>query len=209
MKTKMMLIIMQAISRFIWYSIAIIVGKFILIVLIMSLYKDKKERTTRDMVTGENYETTAETYEEYYNEQVEKHGEDKIKIEEKKVQNKSYDKKQFQNWKVFYEEKIPKQFENFQEFKYSNNRYNIFIGYYKQSKQGMLPDDLTFDIYESNLNAKGFDDWHAVGFSPLKKRNHLKHLKEFGLNETIDKDWEIYQKKAKAFLNNAEKYEVS
>ena len=46
---------------------------------------DKKERTARDMVTGENYKTTAETYEEYYNEQVEKHGEDKIKSESLKI----------------------------------------------------------------------------------------------------------------------------
>ena len=48
MKTIMMLIIMQAISRFIWYSIAIIVGAFILIVLIMSLYKAIKERIERE-----------------------------------------------------------------------------------------------------------------------------------------------------------------
>lgn len=39
---------MQAISRFIWYSIAIIVREFILIVLIMSLYKAIKERIQRE-----------------------------------------------------------------------------------------------------------------------------------------------------------------
>ena len=48
MKTIMMLCIMQIIAKFIWYSIGIIVGGFILIVLIMSLYKTAKERIERE-----------------------------------------------------------------------------------------------------------------------------------------------------------------
>lgn len=97
---------------------------------------DKKERTARDMVIGENYKTTAETYEEYYNEQVEKHGEDKIKSESLKVQNKSYGQKQFETYSNTLKDNpyMPKNIEDFIDLKYHHNEWNILKrSYYEEN----------------------------------------------------------------------------
>lgn len=95
---------------------------------------DKKERTARDMVTGENYKTTAQTYEDYYDEQVEKHGEDKIALENIKRQNRRYDLKQFEIYGEVLKdsEYMPKTFEEFTNIKY--NKRNTWLSLKREKK---------------------------------------------------------------------------
>lgn len=50
MKTITTLFIMQIIAKFIWYSIGIIAGGFILAVLILAIYKEVKERVERELL---------------------------------------------------------------------------------------------------------------------------------------------------------------
>lgn len=48
MKAIVTLYIMQVIAKFIWYSIAILTGGFLLIVIILALYQVIKERIERE-----------------------------------------------------------------------------------------------------------------------------------------------------------------
>lgn len=170
-------------------------------------YEKDIKRRGRDVDTGKNEVFGNITYKEWLQNQTDKYGEKKINVERKKIVNKSSDKKQFEKYKLFYKgkAKIPATFDKWQDLKYNNRReYWQFKSYYVLNRRGWCPLDLGFNLYKKNVNAKGFDDWQAVGFSPAKKESHLKHLKEYGLEE---KDWEIYQNKAKQLLNNGTSYE--
>lgn len=111
---------------------------------------DKETRIARDMATGENYKTKAKTYEEYYNEQIEQHGEDRAKTEEKKVQNRSYDKKQFEVYRKILKDNpyMPKKVEDFLELKYNKDKldeWNILKrSYYEEKNNRYLQEKLDF-----------------------------------------------------------------
>lgn len=165
-----------------------------------------EDRVAKDYITDENYYTKSISYDDYEEEQEVKHNID-AEAERRKYWNIKRDKEQHKKYKEFYGKIIPAKFEEFQDMKYNNYRYNRFKNYYVMTRREMLPKDLSFELYESNLNATGFEGWTAVGFNPQYIEQHKKHLQEFGLNSGTMKDWETYEEEAVKFLNNAKKYE--
>lgn len=80
------------------------------------------ERFARDPVTGERMKVPAdETYKEWYQRMVEKHGSEAINTAEKSAKNYSRDKIQYQNYcNVLGSKLVPGSLEKFQEVKYGN-----------------------------------------------------------------------------------------
>lgn len=80
------------------------------------------ERFARDPVTGERMKVPAdETYKEWHQRMVEKHGAEAINTAEKSTKNYSRDKIQYQNYcNVLGSKLVPDSLEKFQEVKYGN-----------------------------------------------------------------------------------------
>ncbi|MEA0565015.1 minor capsid protein [Lysinibacillus irui] len=86
---------------------------------------DYSERIARDL-DGETYYVPSNMkYEEWYQSQVEKHGEEKIERIKKMQRNEKTDKEQYKKYKNILGKKAPQSFEEFQHIKYSNgNEWN-------------------------------------------------------------------------------------
>ncbi len=82
------------------------------------------ERFARDPVTGERMKVPAdETYKEWYQRMVEKHGADAINTAGKSTKNYSSDKVQYQNYiNVLGNKLVPDTLEEFQKIKYGNKK---------------------------------------------------------------------------------------
>lgn len=82
------------------------------------------ERFARDPVTGERMKVPAdETYKEWYQRMVEKHGADAINTAGKSTKNYSSDKVQYQNYiNVLGNKFVPDTLEEFQKIKYGNKK---------------------------------------------------------------------------------------
>ena len=82
------------------------------------------ERFARDPVTGERMKVPAdETYKEWYQRMVEKHGAEAINTAEKSTKNYSSDKVQYQNYiNVLGNKFVPDTLEEFQKIKYGNEK---------------------------------------------------------------------------------------
>lgn len=82
------------------------------------------ERFARDPVTGERMKVPAdETYKEWYQRMVEKHGADAINTAGKSTKNYSNDKVQYQNYiNVLGNKFVPDTLEEFQKIKYGNKK---------------------------------------------------------------------------------------
>lgn len=82
------------------------------------------ERFARDPVTGERMKVPAdETYKEWYQRMVEKHGAEAINTAGKSTKNYSSDKVQYQNYiNVFGNKFVPDTLEEFQKIKYGNEK---------------------------------------------------------------------------------------
>ncbi|WP_193767140.1 minor capsid protein [Lysinibacillus parviboronicapiens] len=86
---------------------------------------DYSERIARDL-DGKTYTVPSNMkYEEWYQTQVEKHGEEKIERNKKMQRNQKTDKEQYNKYKNILGQNAPKSFEDFQDIKYSNgNEWN-------------------------------------------------------------------------------------
>lgn len=82
------------------------------------------ERFARDPVTGERMKVPAdETYKEWHQRMVEKHGAEAINTAEKSIKNYSSDKVQYQNYiNVLGNKFVPDTLEEFQKIKYGNEK---------------------------------------------------------------------------------------
>lgn len=131
-----------------------------------------------------------------------RYGEDDVNIEYKKEKNEVKDKEQWKNYKEFIgKEHIPDTFEKWQELKYNKSSdYEFIKRYYVDMKRFGLPNNMSFDNYKANMQAKKWEGWQAVGFFPKYKDSHMKHLEETGC-----KTFEEYEQKAIKILNKESK----
>lgn len=179
---------------------------------------DKKERTARDMVTGENYKTTVQTYESYHVEQIEKYKDDPEKIESIKKQNRRYDFQQFKNFNNVLTDddfKLNK-FEDFIELKYNNNdEYKLMAYNYKLKNEVINEEAKTIEkIYVDEKKYTGyiFNPKNKNGFAKgeninsvlgYNKGNYLEFDKK--IKENISK----YPCKYKNTSEYGDRYEVN
>lgn len=77
-------------------------------------------RRARDPVTGKNVIVPGDmTYSQWRESMEGKHGENRIEVIGKKINNKATDKQQHQRYKLIYGDKIPSKLDDFQEMKYN------------------------------------------------------------------------------------------
>ena len=76
-------------------------------------------RMSRDPITGKSVETKAQTYEQWRKELDKKYDAEKMKTEQKKVENESSDFAQYRQYKSILKKDAPKSFAKFQDMKYN------------------------------------------------------------------------------------------
>lgn len=109
------------------------------------------ERFARDPVTGERIKVPAdETYKEWYQRMVEKHGADAINTAEKLVENRSSDRKQqIKYLDLLGKQNIPLSLSEFQNLKYNDKENWLLLQKYKRSRSsGKLSAFSTFEDYK-------------------------------------------------------------
>lgn len=105
----------------------------------------------RDPVTGERIKVPAdETYKEWYQRMVEKHGADAINTAEKLVENRSSDRKQqIKYLDLLGKQNIPLSLSEFQNLKYNDKENWLLLQKYKRSRSsGKLSAFSTFEDYK-------------------------------------------------------------
>lgn len=107
------------------------------------------QRRARDPVTGKTELIPASmNYEQWYKEKVEKHGEQKLTAEQKKLKNKASDKLQYEKIKATIGRQGPKSLSAFQEMKYNNEKeYGLLKDYTKSRESNMISAHTSFDGY--------------------------------------------------------------
>lgn len=160
--------------------------------------EEMMERNAINPITGER-ELFAGNYKQWKESLKSRYGEDDVNIEYKKEKNKVKDKEQWKNYKEFIgKEHIPDTLEKWQELKYNKSSdYEFIKRYYVDMKRLGLPNNMSFDIYKTNMQAKKWEGWQAVGFYPKYVEGHMKHLEETGC-----KTFEEYERKAMKILNS-------
>lgn len=109
------------------------------------------ERFARDPVTGEKIKVPAdETYKEWYQRMVEKHGAEAINTAEKLVKNRSNDRKQqIKYLDLLGKQNIPLSLSEFQNLKYNDKENWLLLQKYKRSRSsGKLSAFSTFGDYK-------------------------------------------------------------
>ena len=147
---------------------------------------DYSERIARDLDGKTYYVPSNMKYEEWYQMQVEKHGEQKIAVEKKKRNNKSSDKLQFEKTKEIIGKQGPNSLDAFQDLKYNNsNEWNLLNDYKKSRENNMISPYTSFDdyvLYKNRINKE------LIGITTTDGtliKSQSKHFIErvFGTNE--------------------------
>lgn len=153
------------------------------------------KRSARNPITGKTEMVDNMSYQEWYNKNVNKYGQDVVDTNIKMVKNKSIDIDQYNRYKPYLGKDI-NTLDKFKEIKYNDKEtWENVKKYVEISKKGDMPNLLSFNKYDSNMKNI---NWEAVDFSPNKVDKHFeKHAKEF---DNIDV--ETYRNQAKDLLNS-------
>ncbi|MCH7321772.1 minor capsid protein [Solibacillus sp. MA9] len=117
---------------------------------------DYGTRIARDLEGKTYYVPSDMKYEEWYQTQVDKHGEQKIAIAKKKESNKISDKLQFDKMKEIIGKQGPNSLDAFQNLKYNNSQeWNLLNDYKKSRENNMISPFTSFDdyiLYKNRIN---------------------------------------------------------
>ncbi len=113
-------------------------------------------RRARNPITGKNEVIDNISYEEWYDKNVKKYGQDKMDITIKKVRNQVKDREQYDKYINKLGKKNIGSFDNFREIKYNNSNqrgdykhtYRLKTHYDKAINKGELSALVDFDLYE-------------------------------------------------------------
>lgn len=135
------------------------------------------QRRARNPVTGKSDLVPANmNYNEWYQTQIEKYGEEKIALEKKKHKNRSSDKKQYDNFKKILGKNAPSSFEEFIGMKYNSDEFKMFKVYASSIKTGELTPLADFDLYKkisSDIDKNMVNKVTANGIKITGKSNHF------------------------------------
>ena len=153
------------------------------------------KRRARNPITGKTEIIGNVSYKQWYKQNVNKYGENKIDTAVKMVKNKALDQKQYLEYKSYIGKDVGL-LDNFKDIKYNDKEtWENIKKYVDLSRRKDVPTSLSFSKYDSNMKNI---DWEAIDFSPKRIDTHFeKHVKEF---ENITK--EMYTKQARNLLNS-------
>lgn len=146
----------------------------------------------RDPVTGRNVLVKEMTYNEWYKQEAEEYGADKLAIEKKKIVNRSSDEKQWKTYRMVLGKDVPRTFAGFQELKYNNtSTWDTIKQNYKKTKAiNDSPCLTTPNKYINYFLKEGTphaDEFFSVGYTkddPLQLRYDM--ARQFDINKAVE-----------------------
>ena len=111
------------------------------------------QRRARNPVTGRNELVSNKSYKEWYADQEERFGKQRIQIQEKKVQNLTADKRQHARYRDILGEEVPSKIDDFQELKYNKiNDWNDLKGFYRHKLYNPKAERIHYEIKKDLVN---------------------------------------------------------
>lgn len=148
--------------------------------------KDYRPSMHIDNITKKNIDY--KSYKEWYEVKEKELGEDRLKVEELKIKNKSTDKKQYVSYRdVIGKNNLPKSFAEFQELKYTNiNEWNLLKDYEKSRESNMISAFTSFDDYKYFKNKIEKDLVGLIASNGIEIKSQSKHFIERVVGTSFD-----------------------
>ena len=171
-------------------------------------------RRARNPITGKNEVIDNISYEEWYDKNVKKYGQDKMDITIKKVRNQVKDREQYDKYINKLGKKNIGSFDNFREIKYNNSNqrgdykhtYRLKTHYDKAINKGELSALVDFDLYEHFDKAISAELKGVNTVKDITVKGHSLHFIDRVFGSVEQKRNGVNVEDIKATLQTATKY---